>query len=160
MLRHSHRFRFKELYKTDTWSHWQGRVTGRKYKLVVQEIQTDGFCSMFLQSWNIKKNDYGFASSLKKKKTDNSSVLNDFQIQTQKSTNSQIMLGWFVINSITTDSVALNDQRHKRCVVCLSSLPWEQQDVSSFLPLTAVAMRCSQMLFDRWKNSKSTEHRS
>ena len=39
MLGHSNRLRFKELYKTDTWSHRQGRFTGRKYTFVVQEIQ-------------------------------------------------------------------------------------------------------------------------
>lgn len=40
VLRNPHRFRLKELYKTDTWSHRQGRVTGKKYRYVVQRIQT------------------------------------------------------------------------------------------------------------------------
>lgn len=34
MLGYSHRLRLMELYKTDTWSHRQGRVTGRKYRYV------------------------------------------------------------------------------------------------------------------------------
>lgn len=42
VLRDSHRLRLKELYKTDTWSHRQGRVTGKKHRYVVQEIQTRG----------------------------------------------------------------------------------------------------------------------
>lgn len=40
VLRHSHWLGFTELYKTDTWGHRQGRVTGRKYRHVVQRIQT------------------------------------------------------------------------------------------------------------------------
>lgn len=40
VLRNSHRLRLKEFYKTDTWSHRQGRVTEKKYKYVVQRIQT------------------------------------------------------------------------------------------------------------------------
>lgn len=32
VLGYANRVRLEELYKTDTWSHRQGRITGRKYK--------------------------------------------------------------------------------------------------------------------------------
>lgn len=57
VLRNPHRLRLKELYKTDTWSHRQGRVTGRKHGHVVQGIQTiDSTCdfkSMEKRIYNI-----------------------------------------------------------------------------------------------------------
>lgn len=39
VLRNANWFRFEELYKTDTGSHRQGRITGRKYK---------GFCKTYM----------------------------------------------------------------------------------------------------------------